>query len=546
MKTISMGKWLGYLIRSLSLLGLLTLSHGPLAAEVNNSQCLSCHSDSDIHAVTSDNAGAKLFIAEEAYQESVHATVPCVACHQSEQGNAGFEVLPHTQTTVATNSCESCHGLVQHKITDAWKNSVHISKTEKDGKNKFSCESCHDAHTMQSSVITKPTVQQVASSNALCTDCHTRAVEYQALSGGKKVTEQDLTHASIPNAALHLGSLRCIDCHAGSNDLTLHNIVPAKESVSCNQCHSDESILVQRRHFTPTEQNIAGSRLNQGLFDDKSLQEKLNSLGGIPAQQEIQWVNGSLFNNSYLIGANGDVRLDRAIMWLAAALLIMLALHGLLRLLISKTQSGGQWHKTYLYTLPVRIWHWLNALCFILLLVSGIAMHFSQGELVTWADLHNITGLTLCAVWVLFIAINLLGNGHHYVVKLNGLLGGLLRQTRYYLFGIFRGEAHPEHPSAQSKFNPLQQLGYVGVMYLMVPLLIVTGLLMLYPEYTPEIVFGLPGKQLVAYSHYLLASVSLLFLLVHLYLCTTGDSLSALLKGMLDGYHRHKNGGDKQ
>lgn len=545
MKTISMGKWLGHLIRSLSLLGLLTLAYGTQAAEVNNSQCLRCHSDSDIHAVTSDNAGAKLFIAKETYQESVHATVPCVACHQSEQGNAGFEALPHTQTTMATNSCESCHGLVQHKITNAWKNSVHISKIDKDGKNKFSCESCHDAHTMQSSVITKPTVQQVASSNALCTDCHTRAVEYQALSGGKKVTEQDLSHASIPNADLHLGSLRCIDCHAGSNDLTLHNIVPAKESVSCNQCHSDESILVQRRHFAPTEQNIAGSLLNQGLFDDKPLQDKLNSLGGIPAQQEVQWVNGSLFKNSYLIGANGDVRLDRAIMWLAAALLLILALHGLLRLVISKTQPGGQWHKTYLYTLPVRIWHWLNALCFILLLISGIAMHFSQGELATWADLHNITGLTLCAVWLLFIGINLLGNGHHYVVKLNGLFGRLLRQTRYYLFGIFRGEVHPEHPSAQSKFNPLQQLGYVGVMYLMVPLLIATGLLMLYPENTPELIFGLPGKQLVAYTHYLLAAVSLLFLLVHLYLCTTGDNLTALMKGMLDGYHRHKDENNK-
>ncbi|WP_420844703.1 thiosulfate reductase cytochrome B subunit [Limnobaculum eriocheiris] len=231
-------------------------------------------------------------------------------------------------------------------------------------------------------------------------------------------------------------------------------------------------------------------------------------------------------------------------MWLAAALLLILALHGVLRLIISKT-SSGEWHKTYLYTLPVRVWHWLNALCFILLLVSGIAMHFTQGELATWADLHNITGLTLCAVWLLFIVVNLLGNGHHYVVKLNGLPGRLLRQTRYYLFGIFRREAHPEHPSAQSKFNPLQQLGYIGVMYLLVPLLIITGLLMLYPENTPDRVFGLPGKQLVAYTHYLLAAVSLLFLLVHLYLCTTGDSLAALLKGMIDGYHRHKSNNGK-
>ena len=546
MKTVSIGKWLGYIFRAAGILGLLTFALYTQAAGDINAQCQRCHSDSDIHAVTPDKSGAKLLITDESYQDSVHAKVPCVACHQSVNGNAGFEALPHVQTTVASNSCESCHGLIQHKITDAYKKSVHATKID---QGKFTCESCHDAHTMQAGIITQPTAQQITASNAMCTDCHTRPTVYKTLSGGKKVTEQDLTHQSLPNPPLHLSSLRCIDCHASSQDTSLHNIAPAKESLTCKQCHSEESLLIQRQNFTPVEQNLAGSLLNQGLFDDKALQDKLNALGGIPAEKQIQWVKGTLFTNTYMIGANGDIRWDKTIITLTGGLFLLLFGHGLIRLVTaSKRRSltaAMSWHKTYLYTLPVRVWHWLNALCFILLLVSGVGMHFAQGELATWVDLHNFVGIALCLIWLMFILINLLGTGHQYIIRLSGLLGRIYRQTRYYLYGIFTGAEHPEHPTANNKFNPLQQLGYVAVMYLVVPLLIVTGLLMLYSDYTPATLFGLPGKLVVAYTHYGLAAISLLFLLVHLYLCTTGDSLSALFKGMVDGYHRYKSKGDK-
>lgn len=36
--------------------------------------------------------------------------------------------------------------------------------------------------------------------------------------------------------------------------------------------------------------------------------------------------------------------------------------------------------------------------------------------------------------------------------------------------------------TTQSKFNPLQQVAYVGVMYGLLPLLLLTGLLCLYPQ----------------------------------------------------------------
>lgn len=46
----------------------------------------------------------------------------------------------------------------------------------------------------------------------------------------------------------------------------------------------------------------------------------------------------------------------------------------------------------------------------------------------------------------------------------------------------YAGEEHPFPATTQSKFNPLQQVAYVGVMYGLLPLLLLTGLLCLYPQ----------------------------------------------------------------
>ncbi len=46
---------------------------------------------------------------------------------------------------------------------------------------------------------------------------------------------------------------------------------------------------------------------------------------------------------------------------------------------------------------------------------------------------------------------------------------------------LCRGQI-PFPATTQSKFNPLQQVAYVGVMYGLLPLLLLTGLLCLYPQ----------------------------------------------------------------
>lgn len=103
-----------------------------------------------------------------------------------------------------------------------------------------------------------------------------------------------------------------------------------------------------------------------------------------------------------------------------------------------------------------------------------------------------------------------------------------------------KGEAHPFAATEQSKFNPLQQLAYLAIMYALVPLLIITGLLCLYPQ-----VAGLGPVMLVL--HMALAIIGLLFICAHLYLCTLGDTPGQIFRSMVDGYHRHRTAprGDK-
>ncbi|WP_426763068.1 thiosulfate reductase cytochrome B subunit [Hafnia paralvei] len=514
-----------------------------VTASQQNQSCLSCHSDTDIHSIVTSKAHDKLQLSAEDYQESVHGGLPCIACHQSAPNSQGFDATPHQLAPQQNTRCEGCHAVMLHDTITAENASVHQQKIE---QGQFTCTACHDAHTMSSGVISHPSKTQIAKSNQTCINCHSRAGVYSQLAKGKSATKQDLAHKMLPYSEQHLASLRCIDCHVAANDETLHKILPASQAVTCEQCHSNSALLIQRQKTDiALFPSTPGSLLGKGLFDDSQLQKKLASLSVTGEKTEqVQTVKGTLFSNTYMIGSNGSNHWDKLYLYALVTFIGLLICHGLGRVigrkLLKRSHENASEDKIYLYTLLVRCWHWLNALCCITLLVSGIALHFVTQRFATWVNIHNIAGLTLCAIWVLFIIAALSGNGHHYLVRWRGISARLYRQTRYYLVGIFRGEPHPEHPSQQSKFNILQQLGYIGIMFALVPLLIVSGLLMLFPEYSPTKIFGWPGKQIIAYLHYALALIMLMFVIVHLYLCTTGDSLGALIKGMIDGFHRSK------
>lgn len=189
------------------------------------------------------------------------------------------------------------------------------------------------------------------------------------------------------------------------------------------------------------------------------------------------------------------------------------------------------------------MWHWINAILFITLIITGLYIHYTPGWLSIFdfrisVITHNVAGLSLVLVFVFFIISNYVtGNNIHYKVKFKGLPKRLVRQTVYYMIGIFRGDPHPYSPSLTSKFNPLQQLTYIGVMLGLFPPLVITGLVLLFPLQAAELT-GTPDIIVwVALTHSILAFFSSIFILVHIYIATTGGTPWSNFRAMLTGWH---------
>nr|EFP3234805.1 thiosulfate reductase cytochrome B subunit [Escherichia coli] len=194
---------------------------------------------------------------------------------------------------------------------------------------------------------------------------------------------------------------------------------------------------------------------------------------------------------------------------------LVLGLHALLRARGVKKSATDHGERIYLYSKAVRLWHWSNALLFVLLLASGLINHFAlvgATAVKSLVAVHEVCGFLLLACWLGFVLINGVGgNGHHYRIRRQGWLERAAKQTRFYLFGIMQGEEHPFPATTQSKFNPLQQVAYVGVMYGLLPLLLLTGLLCLYPQAVGDVFPGV--RYWLLQAHFALAFISLFFYL---------------------------------
>jgi thiosulfate reductase cytochrome b subunit len=201
--------------------------------------------------------------------------------------------------------------------------------------------------------------------------------------------------------------------------------------------------------------------------------------------------------------------------------------------------------KMYLYPKWIRAWHVINALMFLILIVTGISMQYTDKEntayvvgfakAVKW---HNFTALVLTINYVIFILGNAFaGNGKYYKIKKEKFFSDLMSQMKYYAFGMFRGEKHPFPVTMERKFNPLQKFSYVLAMYCAMPVLILSGILLLFPEIALDSVFGMNGLVISDVLHIATGFFLSIFMIIHIYTCTLGAKPSSLFKGMLSGYH---------
>lgn len=202
--------------------------------------------------------------------------------------------------------------------------------------------------------------------------------------------------------------------------------------------------------------------------------------------------------------------------------------------------------KLYLYPIWVRLWHWINAILFLLLIISGVSMQYSDPQYplirFDWAvNIHDIAGIVLSLSYLFFILGNLLTpNGKQYLFRLKGYFRNVAKQARYYAFGIFKGEDPPFAITEDNKFNPLQRFSYVFIMYVCIPVVVVTGWYLLYPEYFLHDIFGKAGLHITDIIHVVMGFLISLFFVVHIYFCTIGKTPLSNFRSIFNGwYEKH-------
>lgn len=191
----------------------------------------------------------------------------------------------------------------------------------------------------------------------------------------------------------------------------------------------------------------------------------------------------------------------------------------------------------------IRLWHGLNAILIILLIISGVSMQYTNpaNPFIRFdiaVTMHNISGMILTANYLVFLIGSITTpNGKYYKLTLNGLFDRLIKQFTYYTFGIFKHEKPPFPVTKESKFNPLQQFTYVIAMFVLVPIVILTGWALLYPEVVLTKFFGGSGLKINDFIHVIIGFFVSFFMFIHVYFCTIGATFVSNFKSMITGFH---------
>jgi thiosulfate reductase cytochrome b subunit len=183
-----------------------------------------------------------------------------------------------------------------------------------------------------------------------------------------------------------------------------------------------------------------------------------------------------------------------------------------------------------------------NALLCLILIITGLSMQFSNPSTVVKfnaaVSVHNIAGIILAFSYCVFFFGNLFTpNGIYYVIPVKGFLRRIMTQLWYYTIGIFRKEPPPFPVGEENKFNPLQQVTYVVLMYGVVPVVIFTGLGLLYPDLIVSNFFGFSGLDLTDFLHIVSGFTISIIMCVHVYFCTIGKNPVSNFRSMINGYH---------
>jgi Ni/Fe-hydrogenase b-type cytochrome subunit len=211
-----------------------------------------------------------------------------------------------------------------------------------------------------------------------------------------------------------------------------------------------------------------------------------------------------------------------------------------------------------------RIWHWINAVAIIVLLMSGLGIFNAHPRLYwghegswpdpawleldrfpSWITIPSYFSLADSRIWHLFFALVLAFSLTVFMAW--SLISGHVRRdlhigwSNWHPRAIWAGIRH--HATlkfigkAESDYNLIQRITYIGVIFVAIPLIIATGMAM-----SPGLNAGLPwlvdifgGRQSARSIHFLLAGALSAFLIVHLLMVLLANPVQ-LMRSMITGW----------
>lgn len=507
----------------------------------------------------------------------------CENCHDAAASHERW--LPYVETHMATLACESCH--IPKMYAPAIQ-SYDWTVVNADASPVRSCRGVDGAPDDVRSLVTgfepvllKRTNVDGASLLAPYNLVTTFYWVYEDAGGRKRpVRLEDLKAAFLDGAGYAAAIVAAFDADhdgtIGAKELRIDS--PAKEaavrerlgklglrnvrmegqvqpfSINHNVARGDYALNDCRAC------HAAGSRLARAmpLADFAPVSPTFNANNNVVATGEvIRRADGALAyrpmperDRLYVFGASRLAWVDGigALAFIGTLLGVMG--HGGLRYLAARKHphGNGPTRRVQMYDAYRRFWHWLQAITIVLLLLTGLVIHrpdtFAAIPFPGMVSLHNI----LAAILVLNAALSLFYHlaterMREYIPRPYGFFDDAIRQARFYVSGIFRGEPHPFEKRPDDRMNPIQKLTYFGILNVLLPLQILTGALMWGVQRWPEAAAALGGLPWLAPGHTLVAWLFATFILGHVYLTTTGTTPLEAIRGMVTGYEEVEDHG---
>jgi len=317
-----------------------------------------------------------------------------------------------------------------------------------------------------------------------------------------------------------------------------HNVVNGERATrECSNCHDRDSILAAP--FELSKYSPGGTTPQKISYAGVELSGEVNA----GASGSTSFIPDSRSAGFYIIGLHAESWADLLGLLMFFGVALGVSGHALARYVTSRRRAPveREYERVHMYDAYERLWHWLQASAILMLLFTGLIIHkphfFGIFSFPYVVSVHNVLGFVLLTNAALALFYNLAsGEIRQYLPEPRGFVARSMTQAMYYSQGIFAGKPHPLEKTKEHKMNPLQQVTYLAILNVLLPAQVITGVLIWGLQRWPTIAAELGGLPVLALVHTLVAWAFAAFIVMHVYLTTTGHTPTAGIKSMISGW----------